>query len=211
MNERSFCYCIFIVGLFILLYFTRHDIEYFISREYVKSSIDGRNYPVVGSFEGEREAADMLARINDFLLKVIKHMKKKYIVNGEGGKREKEATLLLLDRYNPDVLFENNPVGLENTSYVSNKGESIGFCLREKKTGNNDIHHWGIVQFVALHEISHIITEEYGHGVEFWYNFKFMINEAIDSGLYRSVNYAMYPEKYCGVLITYSPEFDPTL
>lgn len=204
-------YCVLLTGVLILMCLTRHEIDNFISREYVTSHIDGRNYPVVGSFQGEQKAADLLAKINGFLVAVIENMKRKYINQGKGGNYEKTATLILLDKYDPDVLFENNPVGKENTSYVSNKGESIAFCLREKKTGENNLHHWNSVQFVALHEISHIITEEYGHGAEFWRNFKFMIEEAVDAGLYTPVDYKQHPESYCGVFINYNPAMDPTL
>ncbi len=185
----------------------KHDFDNFISKEYVVSSIDGKSYPIVGSFKGGQDAADMLGRINNFLIGVIRNMKRKYVNGNQGGQHERESTLLLLARYNPDVLFENNPSGTSNTSYVANKGTSIAFCLREKKTGNNNLHSWPLVQFVALHEISHIISEDYGHDSRFWNNFKFMENEAVDSGLYVPIDFAKYPQTYCGVDIAFSPYF----
>lgn len=210
MDQNRTYYCILIVGVFILLGLYKHDIENFMNRTRIRGH-DGKLYPVVGSFEGEKEAADLLADINKFLVSVIKNMKRKYVINRQGGQYEYIATLLLLDRYNPDVLFENNPKGTKNTSYVIDKGDSIGFCLREKKSGENNLHDWDIIQFVALHEISHIITKEYGHGVKFWKNFKFMIEEAVDAGLYHPIDYSQYPETYCRVDVRYSPYYDSTL
>jgi len=210
MNKIAAYYCILVVGVFLLICMCSHDINNFVSKEYVTGR-DGKRYPVVGLFKEEKEAANLLADINTFLISMIKNMKKKYVINRQGGQYELTATLILLDRYNPDVLFENNPKGTKNTSYVAGKGKSIGFCLREKASGEDNLHKWGIVQFVALHEISHIITEEYGHEPEFWQNFKFLIGEAIDAGLYTPVDYRKTPETYCGVLVAFSPYYDPSL
>ena len=201
------CTAFFLIGIIMLMCVCKHDFETFMSREDMVSSIDGKSYPIVGSFQGGQEAADMLGRINNFLIGIIKNMKRKYVNGRQGGQFERDMTLLLLARYNPDVLFENNPVGTSNTSYVANKGTSIAFCLREKTSGNNNLHSWPLVQFVALHEISHIISEEYGHGSGFWNNFKFMEIEAFDAGLYKPINFNKYPQKYCGVSIAYSPYF----
>ena len=204
--------CVFLVlGILLLMYEWKHDFDTFMSMENVVSDVDGKRYPVVNSFKGGQEASNMLGQINNFLIGVIRNMKRKYINGNQGGSFEREATLILLDRYNPDVLFENNPVGTTNTSYVANKGSSIAFCLREKKSGNNNLHDWPLVQFVALHEISHIISEEYGHEAGFWNNFKFMENEAVDAGLYDPIDFNNSPQSYCGVNIEYSPYWSPPM
>jgi hypothetical protein len=205
--EVRICSAVLLIGILLLIYSFKHDFESFISKEHIVSAIDGKSYPIVGSFSERQEAADMLGRINNFLVCVIKNMKKKYVKGKQGGQFEREITLLLLARYNPDVLFENNPVGVTNTSYVTNKGTSIAFCLREKTSGNNSLHEWPLVQFVALHEISHIVCEEHGHGPEFWNNFKFMENEAVDTGLYKPINFNKYAKNYCGVSIQFSPYY----
>jgi hypothetical protein len=203
----NICCAFLLLGIILLMCVCKHDIENFISREGVVSSIDGKSYPIVGSFQGKQGAADMLGRINNFVIGVIRNMKRKYVNGNQGSQFERESTLLLLARYNPDVLFENNPVGTANTSYVTNKGTSVAFCLREKTSGNNNLHEWPSVQFVALHEVTHIISEEYGHGPVFWNNFKFMENEAVDAGLYEPINFNKYPQKYCGVMIGFSPYY----
>jgi hypothetical protein len=206
--KYKICKAFLLVGIILLMWAFKHDFETFISKENMVSEIDGKFYPIVGSFSGGQKAANMLGRINNFLVGVIKNMKRKYVNGrGEGGDFERDMTLLLLARYNPDVLFENNPVGTANTSYVTNKGSSIAFCLREKTSGENRLHEWPMVQFVALHEVSHIICSDYGHGPEFWNKFKFMENEAYDAGLYKPINFNKYPENYCGVDIGYSPYF----
>ena len=35
--------------------------------------------------------------------------------------------------------------------------------------------------FVALHELSHVMTVSVGHTQEFWENFKFLLKEAVDT------------------------------
>lgn len=204
-------YSILVAGIILLFCVCHHDIDYYINREFVESSIDGKLYPVVGSFDGEKNAANLLAKINEFLINVLKHLKKKYLTYDGGNWRQKQFVYTLLEGYNPDVLIENNPRGTKNTSYVAGKGDEVGFCLREKQSGENAIHNFQTMQFVALHELAHIATYEYGHGEEFWSNFKFLIYEAADAGLYFPINYSKYPIMYCGVSISYSPYHDSTL
>ncbi len=120
----------------------------------------------------------------------------------------------LLDGYNPDVIQENNPKGIVNTSYVYNKGEEVAFCLREKKTGQNRIHENHILEFVVLHEISHIADldmSESSHKNEFWQIFKFMLMNAKEAGLHNPTDYTRSPTNYCGLEIEYSPYYDNNL
>lgn len=174
----------------------------------VKSDIDGNSYRVLGSFEGQKEAANTLAMINLFILDLIHRMKYKYLINGEGGNYEKEITQLLLKRYDPKNMFENHPQDLNNTSYVENKGEKIAFCLREKKTGKNNLHtEWDVIKFVVLHEVAHMVTIDYGHDDDFWSNFKFLEHEAKIQGIYNPINFNEKPQEYCAVNITHSPYY----
>jgi hypothetical protein len=209
--ELQISYCVFVVGVILLLCVCKHDIDTFLSREYVEASVDGKKYQVIGSFEGEKHAANMLGEINKFLISIIKHMKKKYIVDGNGGFYEKDATVTLLNRYDPDVLFEHKPKGTSNTAFVANKGEAIGFCLRERESGKNYVHKWNLMQFVSMHEMAHIITVDYGHDDEFWESFRFIMDEAVEMGVYTPVDYSRYPINYCGLGVWYSPYFDSTL
>jgi hypothetical protein len=61
--------------------------------------------------------------------------------------------------------------------------------------------------FVALHELSHIMTESIGHKQEFWTNFKFMLKHAVKEGIYEPIDYSKSPEDYCGLMIDDNPLF----
>jgi hypothetical protein len=58
--------------------------------------------------------------------------------------------------------------------------------------------------FVLLHEISHY-GDTIGHQTDFWENFKFLLKEAEQFGIYKSVDYAATPEPYCGISINSNP------
>ena len=62
--------------------------------------------------------------------------------------------------------------------------------------------------FVALHEISHIATKSIGHKQEFWDNFKFILEEAVEIKIYKPVDYKKKPISYCSLNITDNPYFD---
>jgi hypothetical protein len=203
---------VLILGVMILAVLYQDQISAFGSRKLVNSSVDGKPYRIVSTFEGGNDAADMLANINTFLLQVLKYMKVKYVDNpSPKTARHRAYTQRLLDLYNPDVLRENNPRSTVNTSYVTNKGDEIYFCLREKKTGKANFHDLEVLKFVALHEISHIATTGYGHDDEFWSNFKFIAREAAEAGLYKPVDYRQHPADYCALTIDYSPLYDARL
>jgi hypothetical protein len=62
--------------------------------------------------------------------------------------------------------------------------------------------------FIAIHELSHITTKSIGHKQEFWQNFKFMLENAVDIGLYSPEDYKKQPKEYCGMKITDNPYYD---
>ena len=62
--------------------------------------------------------------------------------------------------------------------------------------------------FVAIHELSHVASESIGHNKEFWDNFKFLLKEATDAGVYKMVDYSSNNTEYCGMTITDNPYFN---
>jgi hypothetical protein len=84
-----------------------------------------------------------------------------------------------------------------------NKGEELSLCIREKDTevfiDNN------IVIFVAIHELSHIMTPESGHTPLFWDNMKYLLEKASVSGIYHPQDYSQNPVNYCGMDINSTP------
>jgi predicted metal-dependent hydrolase len=94
----------------------------------------------------------------------------------------------------------------KDTSYSENKGQKIVVCLRDKTNAPKyPLIEKNTVMFVMLHEMAHLMTETIGHTQEFWTNFKRILGDAVQLGLYTPVNYAQQPTPYCGMTITDSP------
>jgi hypothetical protein len=202
-------------GLIILciMYLLYNIINPYIIGEYftnlnIQSDVDDRIYNVVSGFEDNKEAANKLSVIHNFMIDYMKYIKKKFVINREGTELEYYFVLRILNNYRPDKLKENNPLPGGDTSYVLNKGDQFGLCLRSKNgSTKNQFHELGLLKFVALHEISHLGTTTYGHNAEFWYWFKFVLQQATLSGLYTPVNYSLQSVKYCGIDVNSNPYF----
>ena len=88
----------------------------------------------------------------------------------------------------------------EYTSYSINKGEELVFCLRSKI--NNKLHDINDIMYVAVHEIAHIGCPEIGHTPLFKKINKFLLEKAVDKGLYKFENYRKTQKEYCGITLT---------
>jgi hypothetical protein len=161
--------------------------------QYVTSDVDNRSY-LVKKKDDSMEAANLLARLNDTVQRLIVHLLEKY--------PDDERVLLLDQRYNPDALSEGtNDTGY--TSYSINKGERIIMCLRsrdEVATLENE----NTLVYVLVHELAHLATAEIGHTKTFWKNFRFFIMEAVSLGVYEDTDYSDTPVNYCGIEINSS-------
>ena len=62
--------------------------------------------------------------------------------------------------------------------------------------------------FVAIHELAHIASETVGHNDEFWNNFKFLLDNAVEIKIYSPVDYKKNNIEYCGMKITDNPYYD---
>ena len=160
--------------------------------EPVKSSIDNKEY-LVQDKEDAKEAADLIAIIRQRLVILVEHLIRSYPPDDSRIK-------MLKDNFNPDSMKE----GIDNSGYTSysiNKGEQIVLCLRTK----NKLMDINTMMFVVLHELSHIATESIGHTPEFWDNFKWILEESINVGIYQKKDYNKEAVEYCGMTITSSP------
>lgn len=195
-----------VIGVIIVLLFVvcRANREHFDQM----SKIDNRVYPVLGGFDDMAHAADQLAKINQQNQKLISIMSRKY---HEPGSHGYTLATRMTRRYKPDRLVENDPPDKHNTSFTEDKGEKIALCLREKVTGNDNLHDHSILEFVNLHELAHVASEGYGHDKEFWQNFRFLLNEAKLIGVHTPVDYSEHPVNYCGLDVGYNPYFDSSM
>lgn len=183
------------------------------SREtFAVSQLDNRRYKVIDRFVDKQLAADMLAKLNMANLGLIEYMDMKYLQDpSKAGSHGWLLARRLKQRYCAECLEENDPPDPDNTSYVEDKGEVFAMCLREKQSGQDSFQDWNTVMFVSIHEMAHIASEGYGHETEFWTNFKFLLLEAKEAGLYDMVDYSQSPVDYCGVDVNYSPAYDREL
>ncbi len=162
------------------------------------SDVNGNTYCVRDRSKLEM-SADKLATINIKMNKLVSHVGEKY--------PEKENVKRLVAGYNPQKIYETLPTS-EYTAYSENKGEKLAFCLDTEKNSQGRLIDINTLMYVALHELSHIATKTIGHTDEFWDNFKFLITEAKEIGVYNPVNYKKEPVRYCGMNITDNPYYD---
>ncbi|PNH02725.1 hypothetical protein TSOC_011278 [Tetrabaena socialis] len=165
--------------------------RYYGEVEYMTSTVDGKDY-LVRKMPDSQEAADRLAQLNKQLSTLIQHMAAKYGDNPD--------VVRLSQKFNPEAVSEG---GMENgyTSYSINKGERIVMCIRQRDGTFVDPN---VLIYVAVHELGHIMTTDVGHTPAFWSNFRFLLREAIEIGLYHHVDFGTKPSDYCGIKITSS-------
>ena len=184
---------IFIVVVSIKIY---RDSDVF-NLKCIVSAVDGNKYCV-----RERNkltlAADMLARTTTKLKQLVAYVSEKF--------PDRENIKRLKDGFNPKKVVETLPTS-EFTAYSENKGEKIAFCLDTEK-GNNKLIDENTLMFVGIHEISHVATKSVGHTDEFWKNFKFLLEQAVEIKIYTPVDYKKNPKRYCGMEITDNPYYD---
>ena len=161
------------------------------------SSVDGNKYCVRERDKLEL-AADLLAKVTNNCKELVKYVGEKH--------KDRDDVKRLVQGFNPKRISETLPTS-ELTAYSENKGEKIAFCLNVKKDGSKLID-LNTLTFVAIHELSHIMTKSIGHKQEFWQNFKFLLENAKEANIYKIVDYKKEPQEYCGMKITDSPYFD---
>ena len=161
------------------------------------SDVDGERYCVRENPKMEK-AADLLAKVTQRCKDIVAYCAKKY--------PDDENVQRLVQKFNPTKISETLPTS-EFTAYSENKGEKLAFCLNKKKN-NPELIDINTLVFVATHELAHIMTVSEGHKREFWSNFKFLLENAKDAGLYNPVDYKKDPQAYCGMDITDNPYYD---
>jgi hypothetical protein len=189
----------FIIMLFIFLIALK---MYYESDEFnlrcIVSTIDGKKY-CVRERNNIQNASNLLARTTEKLEYLVENVGQRY--------PDRENVQKLVKNFNPTTIKETLPTS-EYTAYSENKGEKIAFCLNKKKTDNDNLIDSNTLMFVAIHEIAHIMTTSVGHTEEFWNNFKFLLENAVEIKIYTPVDYKKEPEGYCGMNITDNPYYD---
>lgn len=181
-------FIIFVIFIIVICYIR----NYYGEVEIVKAETDGRRY-IMRKLPDRQEGAELLARVNERLIKLVSLMKEEF--------PKDRNVMRMAKNFDPNAISEGgNEVGY--TSYSVNKGEKIILCIRQP--GNNKFVDENIIVYVALHELAHLMTKEVGHTKTFWENFKRIAIYATDHGIYKKVDFAKKPEAYCGIKISTS-------
>lgn len=198
---------------------------------------DGHRYYILGNKPNPETAGELIQEMNDFMVNFIVALKRKYLYNEKSCFSEPEfkpdnefvpfdkscgvddplsdfrvrAVYILVTRYRPNSLEENQPTSEKDTSWAEGKGDRIALCLREQTSGKFEFIDKEMIKFVAIHELTHIAANTLQHPYYFWKVFKFLLIEANLLMGYRLVNYREFPTNYCGMNVNYNPVFDNSL
>lgn len=194
-NKESLSYLF--IGFIIVISLNLYHYGEFMDLTCVESNVDGNKY-CVRKDSTIQESVDLLASVTVKCKKLVEHLKTKY-------RDSDDRVVRLVAGFNPNKVYEILPSS-EHTAYSENKGEKLAFCLNTSKTNEERID-LNTLTFVALHELSHIATVSIGHNEEFWSNFKFILHEAEEIGIYNVVDYSKNPQNYCGTTIKSNPYF----
>ena len=180
-----------ILILFGTIFYLSYLYNYYSKLTKIKSTFDSREYYVQDK-DDALEAANLIGQIREKIITLIEHLKKSY--------PKDERTQRLSNNYRENSLKEgvSDP---RYTSYSVNKGEEIVLCIRNK----DKLMDLNTMMFVVLHELSHLASESIGHTDEFWTNFRWILEESINIGVYQHQEFNKKPIEYCGMSITSSP------
>ena len=165
--------------------------------EYRISKQNNVEYGIQEDFNKSDEAVELLAKLHQYMQKLIQDLNKKD-PNDERVKR--------LVKNFKNCKIEESPNKDDESSYTINKGELMAICLRHKNE-SQQFHDYNTLLFVIIHELSHIASVTEGHNTEFITNFKWLLKEAKALGYYEPVDYRTSPITYCGVKVTNNPYF----
>ena len=183
-----------ILSLCIYIYFKNDEFQL----TCIVSAVDGNKY-CVRERSRMKEAANLLATTTEKCKELVKYVVKKFPTQ-DNVKR-------LQTKFNPDKIMEILPTS-NYTAYSENKGEKIAFCLNKKKGVDDNLIDEHTLTFVAIHELSHVMSVSIGHKSEFWENFKFLLENAKEAKIHEPIDYSKEPAEYCSLKITDSPYFE---
>ena len=192
-----------IFGLILLLFIILAGLKIYYESDVfnlrcIVSGVDGKKY-CVRERRNIVKASNLLATTTDKMQKLVENMGGKY--------SERDNVKRLVENFNPTTIKETLPTS-EYTAYSENKGEKMAFCLNKKKGDNDNLIDQNTLTFVAIHELAHIMSATVGHNDEFWNNFKYLLDNAVEMGIYKPIDYRKDPEGYCGMDITDNPYYD---
>ncbi len=186
MKKDSIFFYIFLAFILLMCLRIYYESDAF-NLKCIIASKDGNIY-CVRERQKIKVAANLLATVTDKCKQMVTYMKEKHPTD--------PRTIKLVEGFNPKTISETLPTSAL-TAYSENKGEKMAFCLNKVKEDNNKLIDINTLTFVALHELSHIMTTSIGHKQDFWQNFKFLLENAKEANIYQPVDYKKNPQQYC--------------
>jgi predicted metal-dependent hydrolase len=183
---------ILIFSIIVISGFLSYSIFFSDNLEKVKSTVDDQYY-LVQNREDSLDAANLIANIRSKLEILVEHLIKTHPADDI-------RIQMLKQNFKPEKIKEGDEKS-GYTSYSINKGEQIVLCLRNK----DSLVDMNTMLFVVLHELAHLATESIGHEPEFWENFKWILEESINIGIYTKKDYSKESVEYCGMSISTTP------
>ena len=193
MNDKTLKTFIIAISVLLVLIYLKFGNS---RATFVKSSKD-EQFHLVQDLPDKSKAADIIAELKKRMKLLIKHMIEKFPERGDVAEMK-----MRFDENNIQETDINDP----GTSFSIDKGEELHLCIRDKETLK--FHHLNLLTFVSVHELAHIMSESFGHNGEFSENFRFLLKEAVNIGIYKSIDYSKNPIKYCSTIdVTENPLF----
>jgi len=182
-----------LILIFLILYIFYYYSYYKDNLVIEKATIDNKEY-WVRNVKDKSIAANTLATIKINIQKLVTYFKD----NKSLFKKDTEYIKNLIDR-TKEINIMETPSDEEHTSYTINKGEKIVLCLRSKFL--NNIHDMNTIMYVVIHELAHVACPEYGHTPLFKKIFIFLLKQSEKINIYKSIDYRIKPQDYCGMTI----------
>lgn len=159
------------------------------------SNVTNKKYGIQETLPKTKEALNMIAQMDKFINKFVAYL---------DAKNPNDRRVKRLVNRSHNIKIEESPFEDDTSSYTLNKGELIALCVRSKENPNS-IHDYQTMLFVVIHELAHVASVSRGHGPEFVDTFKWLLQQAAESGMYTPVDYSKKPITYCGVRVTNNP------
>lgn len=196
LNNNLLINILILLVIVIIFYFYVRNSDYF-NLKCIISSVDDTKYCIRERYQS-KEAVDLLALVMTKCEKLVNNLYEKY--------PENESIVRLYNNFDKTRVVETLPTS-ELKAYSENKGEKLAFCLNKTDIGTELIDE-NTLTFVALHELSHLMTKTIGHDETFWRNFKYLLDYSVKMGIYDPKDYKKNPTEYCGLEITDNPYYD---
>jgi len=177
---------LFLITIIVLILYL--NVDYYLKNLIsIKSNVNNVEYAVQDT-QHKKLNANTLASVTRRIQMLISYCKR------QEHHSEMKPAIERLCKFNPNNISQNTE-NADTTAYSINKGEHIVLCLRSRD-GQNRVHEINTIMYVVLHELAHVMTESIGHSEEFYSNFRYITNKAIECNVYKFENKM---KRYCGL------------